>query len=80
METSSCGIAAHRGVTAPPPPRTPDFPGFTELRSVQFLPASAAARLLGLRVRKSPEAWSSLSFVNVVCCQVEVSATDRSLV
>jgi hypothetical protein len=37
----------------------------------------AAARLLGLRIRIPPEAWI-LSVVSVVCCQVEVSATDRS--
>jgi hypothetical protein len=45
------------------PPRTPGFSGFTVLLSAQFLLASAAARLLGLRVRKSPEAWSS------ICCE-----------
>jgi len=39
---------------------------------------SAAARLLVLRVRIPPGAWMSL--VSVVCCQVEVSATVRSLV
>jgi hypothetical protein len=56
------------------PPRTPGFSGFTELHSVKYLLASSAACLLGSRVRKSPEV------VNLVCCQVEVSATDRSLV
>jgi hypothetical protein len=40
---------------------------------------SAAARLLGLRVRIPPE-YGCLSFVSVVCCQVGVSATGRSLV
>jgi hypothetical protein len=39
---------------------------------------SAAARLLGLWVRIPPGEWMSL--VSVVCCQVEVSATGRSLV
>jgi hypothetical protein len=38
---------------------------------------SAAARLLGLRVRIPPEARMSL--VNVVYCQVEVPATSLSL-
>ena len=38
---------------------------------------SAAARLLGLWVRIPREAWM---FVSVVCCQVEVSASGRSLV
>jgi len=37
------------------------------------------AGLLGLRVRIPPWAWM-FAFVNVVCCQVEVSATGRSLV
>jgi hypothetical protein len=41
---------------------------------------SAAARLLGLRVRILLGAWTSLSLVSVVCCQVEVSATGWSLV
>jgi len=41
--------------------------------------AFAAARLLGLRVRIPKDAWS-LSLVNVVCCQVEVSAKGWSLV
>ena len=35
---------------------------------------SAAARLLRLWVRIPPGAW--MSVVNVVCCQVEVSATS----
>jgi len=39
---------------------------------------SATACLLGLRVRIPPGAWM-LSLVNVVCCQVEVSAKSRSL-
>ena len=39
---------------------------------------SAAARLLRLLVRIPPRAW--MSVVSVVCCQVEVSATSRSLV
>jgi hypothetical protein len=39
---------------------------------------SVASRLLGLWVRIPPEAWMSL--VSVVCFQVEVSVTDRSLV
>ena len=34
---------------------------------------SAVARLLGLRVRISPEAWKSVRCV--VCCQVEVSVS-----
>jgi hypothetical protein len=41
-----------------------------------------AARLLGLRVRISPRAWSAVSCVCVcVCvvrCQVDIPATDRS--
>ena len=39
---------------------------------------SSAARLLRLWVRIPPEAW--MFVVSVVCCQVEVSATDWSLV
>ena len=39
---------------------------------------STAARLLRLWVRIPPEAW--MFVVSVVCCQVEVSATDLSLV
>ena len=39
---------------------------------------SAATRLLGMRVRIPPRAWISL--LSVVCFQVEVSATGRSLV
>jgi hypothetical protein len=35
--------------------------------------ASAAVRLLGLRVQILPGAWTSL--VSVVCCQAEVSET-----
>ena len=38
---------------------------------------TAAARLLGLWVRIPPGTW--LSVVGVVCCQVEVSVTGRSL-
>jgi hypothetical protein len=37
---------------------------------------SAAARFLGLRVRISPKGMHSL--VNVVCCQVEVFASEES--
>jgi hypothetical protein len=37
---------------------------------------SAAAVLLGLRVRIQPGAW--MSFVSVVCCQVEVSASGST--
>jgi len=40
---------------------------------------SAAARLLGLWVR-IPQIHRYLSLVNVVCCQVEVSASGWSLV
>jgi hypothetical protein len=36
---------------------------------------SAAARLLGLRVRIPPGGHGHLSVVSVVCCQVEVSAS-----
>ena len=43
-------------------------------------PIPATARLLGLRVRIPPGAWISVAVVSVVCCQVEVSATSRSLV
>jgi hypothetical protein len=39
---------------------------------------SAAFRLLTLRVRITPVVW--MSVVSVVCCQVEVSATNWSLV
>jgi hypothetical protein len=39
---------------------------------------SEAVRLLGLRVRIPPGKWTSL--VSVVCCQVEVSASDWSLI
>jgi hypothetical protein len=38
-----------------------------------------AKRLLGLQVR-IPPGYGCLSIVSVVCCQAEVSATDRSLV
>jgi hypothetical protein len=38
---------------------------------------SAAVRLLGMRVRIPPRVWMSVS---CECCQVEVSATDWSLV
>jgi hypothetical protein len=42
---------------------------------------SAAARLLGLRVRIPPEELKSVSYdYRCVCCQVEVSVTYRSLV
>jgi hypothetical protein len=40
---------------------------------------SEVVRLLGLRVR-IPPGYGYLSLVNVVCSQVEVSATGRSLV
>jgi hypothetical protein len=39
---------------------------------------SAAAPLLELKVRILPGAWMSL--VNIVCCQVKVTALGRSLV
>jgi len=39
---------------------------------------SAAARLLGLRVRIPPAIWLSLG--GVMCCQVEFFATGRSFV
>jgi hypothetical protein len=39
----------------------------------------ATACLLGLRVLIPPEAWM-MSLVNVVFCQIESSATSRSLV
>jgi len=38
---------------------------------------SAADRLLGLRVRNPPGTWMSL--VSVVCWQVEISTSGRSL-
>jgi hypothetical protein len=41
---------------------------------------SAAARLLRLRVRIPPGAWVSVSFLSLVCFQVEVSVSGRSLV
>jgi len=40
---------------------------------------SAAVRLLGLRVRIQPD-YGHLSFVNVMCFQVEVPAKGWSLV
>jgi len=40
---------------------------------------SAAARLLGLGF-ESRRGQRCLSLVNIVCCQVEVTATGRSLV
>jgi len=39
---------------------------------------SAAARLLGFRVRIPPATW--MSVLSVLCCQVEVSETGISLV
>ena len=52
-------------------------------RRFQWLPGlgrgSTALRLLGLRVRAPPR-HGRLSLLKVVCRQVEVSATDRSLV
>jgi hypothetical protein len=44
-----------------------------------FRRGSAAVRLLGVRVWIPPE-HGYLSLVNVVSCQVEISATDRSLI
>jgi len=41
---------------------------------------SAATRLLQLRVRIPSAEWMSVSCECCVCCQVEVSATGRSLV
>ena len=42
---------------------------------------SMAARLLAVIAGSNPaEGMAGLSFVNVVCCQVEASATGRSLV
>jgi hypothetical protein len=41
---------------------------------------SADARLLGLRIRIPPGAWMFVCCECFVCCQVEVSATGRSLV
>ena len=40
---------------------------------------SEAVRFLGIAVR-IPLGHECLSLVNVVCCQIEVSATGRSLV
>jgi hypothetical protein len=40
----------------------------------------APARLLGLWVRIPPEVWISVFYKCLVCCQVEVFPTDRSLV
>jgi len=39
---------------------------------------TAAARLLGLRVR-IPPGYRRLSLANIMCCHVEFCATDRSL-
>jgi len=48
-----------------------------DIGSLRLFPAlrrgSAATCLLGLRVRIPPRAW--LSFVSVVCCQADVSAS-----
>jgi hypothetical protein len=52
------------------------FSRFRWLRGLRR--GSAAARLLGLRVRIPPGAWTSV--VSVVCYQVEVSASGWSLV
>jgi len=42
---------------------------------------SAAVRLMGLRVQFPPEGMNIYFFlVSVLCCEVEVSATGRSLV
>jgi len=41
---------------------------------------SAAASLLGLRVRTPPGLHECLCLVNVACCQVEISASGRSLI
>ena len=40
---------------------------------------TAAAQLLGLRFRIPPGAWMS-GFCDFVCCQIEVSSSDRSLI
>jgi hypothetical protein len=40
----------------------------------------AAARLLRLWVRMSPGVWKNLFVVSVLCCKVDVSATNLSLV
>jgi hypothetical protein len=66
-------------LTSPPP----DNAGLQNFGRAQ-LPrglrrGSAAARVLGLGVRITPGAWMS-ALVSVVCCQVGVSATGRSLV
>jgi hypothetical protein len=53
------------------------------IRSILFLllrRGSAAARLLGLRVRIPRRAWMFVCCECCVCCQVEDSATGRSLV
>ena len=73
------------------PPRAPHFQQynfkyvtFTRNNRSQCLRGlrhwSAAALLLGLRVRIPPEAWMCVTFECWVCCQVEVSTTGRSLV
>jgi len=41
---------------------------------------SAAASLLGLRVRIPPRTWMSVSYECCVCCQVKVSVSGWSLV
>jgi hypothetical protein len=78
-KASSCDKAAHTVESLCASPRTLVLSVFTEFNFVQFLLTSTVARLLGLRVRNSTEAWLSLC-CEVVCCQVEDSATDRSLV
>jgi hypothetical protein len=56
----------------------PSDPPLDLVTRIQMAGGSAAARMLGLWGRIPPEAW--ISVVNVVCCQVEVSGMDRSLV
>jgi hypothetical protein len=46
--------------------------------SIPLAARSAVTRLLRLRVGIPPGTWMSL--VNVVCCQIEVTAPGRSLV
>jgi hypothetical protein len=48
-------------------------------KNSNVLPIPAAERLLGPRVRIPPEAWMFVS-CECLCCQVEASATGRSLV
>jgi hypothetical protein len=52
----------------------------TDVRAVKGMGLRSIARLPGSRVRMLPQTWMSIVSTCIVCCQVEVSATDRLLV